>query len=173
MIKYGTVTEIDADRAMVRVNFDEDAIVSPWLAVSVSKSMDDQDYGMPDPKEHVWCIMDEKGASGIVGGAIYSQDRMPTVKGANIKSFKFKDGTIFKYDRDAHRMTVTMNSTELIVDQDGYSLKRGGETLKKIISDTLDELIKLTVTTPVGPSGIPINAAAFTAIKTRISNLLK
>ncbi|AHJ98927.1 hypothetical protein [Hymenobacter swuensis] len=46
------------------------------------------------------------------------------------------------------------------------------ESLLTLQRDLLDELVKLTVTTPAGPSGPPINAPALLALKARFDNLL-
>lgn len=46
------------------------------------------------------------------------------------------------------------------------------ESLLTLQRDFIDELVKLTVTTPAGPSGPPINAAGLLAIKARFDNLL-
>jgi hypothetical protein len=63
--------------------------------------------------------------------------------------------------------------TQLLFDKDGYTMKRRDESLKKILDNILDEVLKLTVPTSTGPSGTPINAAAFTQIKQRLPNLFK
>lgn len=45
--------------------------------------------------------------------------------------------------------------------------------LGKILEDLISAIESLTVTTSMGPSGVPINVAQFSQIKTRIKNLLK
>jgi hypothetical protein len=55
---------------------------------------------------------------------------------------------------------------------DLFTIKTQNESLKKILSDLIDAIGALTVTTGVGPSGIPINKAQFDAIKNRLANLL-
>jgi hypothetical protein len=52
----------------------------------------------------------------------------------------------------------------------GFELAKQNESLKKLMKDMLDEVKKLTVQTNTGPSSVPINIAAFTAIETRIDN---
>jgi len=47
-----------------------------------------------------------------------------------------------------------------------------GETLKAILEAILDAIVAMTVTTGVGPSGPPINAATFTAIKGQLTTIL-
>ena len=173
MIRYGKIADRDTAKARVRVQFEEDNLLSPWLAVSVPGTKDDQHYRMPDKDEHVWCLLDEHSNTGIVGGAIYSDDNAPSAAGEDKQSVTFKDGTKIEYDRAGHKLTVTVNTTKLTMEQDGFTIERGSESLKKLLSDTLDKILALTVTTPNGPSGTPINFADFTAIKNRIPNLLK
>lgn len=55
---------------------------------------------------------------------------------------------------------------------DLFTIKTQNESLKKILSDLIDAIGALTVTTGVGPSGIPINKMQFDAIKNRLANLL-
>ena len=45
--------------------------------------------------------------------------------------------------------------------------------LGSILKELCEALETLTVTTPMGPSGIPINVAQITAVKTKLQNLLK
>ena len=52
------------------------------------------------------------------------------------------------------------------------SVKNGGYSLKQALDDLIDAIGQLTVTTGVGPSGIPVNKAAFDAVKQNIANLL-
>jgi hypothetical protein len=47
-----------------------------------------------------------------------------------------------------------------------------GETTKQLLSDILDGINALTVTTPVGVSGTPVNIATFTEIKNRLDSIL-
>lgn len=56
---------------------------------------------------------------------------------------------------------------------DGFLIKKGTETLKKIFDDLIAQIKLIVVPTNVGPSGNPLNGTAFDAIKTRADNLLK
>ena len=56
---------------------------------------------------------------------------------------------------------------------DSYIMETGAESLKSIISDLIDAINAITVPTAMGPSGLPINAPQFEAIKTRLDQLLK
>lgn len=60
-------------------------------------------------------------------------------------------------------------------DVSSYVIKTEQESLKKIIADLIDAINQITVNcaTPNSPSGVPLNALAFTAIKQRLNLLLK
>ena len=47
------------------------------------------------------------------------------------------------------------------------------ESLKTLIEDLIAAIKAITVTTPSGPSGTPVNFAQFDSIKTRLSKLFK
>jgi hypothetical protein len=47
-----------------------------------------------------------------------------------------------------------------------------GETLKGLLGETMDAINALTVPTPAGPSGTPVNAAQFASIKARLTQAL-
>ena len=53
----------------------------------------------------------------------------------------------------------------------GFVFKTDNEDLKMVLSDMLDSIGQMTVSTGVGPSGIPINKASFDNIKTRLDKL--
>jgi hypothetical protein len=67
--------------------------------------------------------------------------------------------------------TSEIKSVSIIAGAGKFDFKNTSEDLKAIISDLIDTINLLTVTTPSGPSGVPVNIADFTAIKTRLDNL--
>lgn len=56
---------------------------------------------------------------------------------------------------------------------DTFKLENDTESLATILSDLLTAIKAITVPTNVGPSGIPINIADFTAIGTRLDSILE
>jgi hypothetical protein len=46
------------------------------------------------------------------------------------------------------------------------------ESLHGILNELITAITLITVPTPAGPSGVPVNAATFNTIVTRLSNLL-
>ncbi len=68
--------------------------------------------------------------------------------------------------------TLQVQSGEINITSGKVEIK-GLESLKTILDDLITQITMITVPTGVGPSGVPINSAAFTAIKTRLNNVLK
>lgn len=56
---------------------------------------------------------------------------------------------------------------------DKFKIAAGGTDLLSELSKIIDEIKLITVTTPVGPSGTPINSANFTILKNDLTNLLQ
>jgi hypothetical protein len=67
---------------------------------------------------------------------------------------------------------IKINDSELSGNNQGFTIKRGSESIKKILSDLMDAISQMTVTTGVGPSGTPINIASFVDLKARLNNIL-
>ncbi|WP_155839607.1 hypothetical protein [Aquimarina latercula] len=58
--------------------------------------------------------------------------------------------------------------TELFVDEQGFEIKRQGESLKQVLNDFIDEVNKILVI-----NGTSINVGATTIIKQRLNKILK
>jgi len=61
----------------------------------------------------------------------------------------------------------------IAAEEDKISLANDSEDLLTLLDDLLTAIQALTVPTGTGPSGIPVNAAEFAAISTRLKTLLK
>ena len=172
MIRFGRVTDIDAEKARVRVTFEEDNVVSDWLPVMVQGSKDDKYFHIFDKNEAVTCLMDTHADTGVVIGAHYSaKDKTNSgTSGEDVAGVQFKDGTTVKYDRSGHRMEVKMGALEFNLDKTaGFTIKAGGKSFKEQMTQLLTQLQAETHPTPVGPTGIPINSPAYAAIQTFIN----
>lgn len=107
MLRFGIISEIDANKGLARVKFPEDDIVSGWLPILQKNTLKNRYYSTHDVNEHVACMMDENSENGVILGAVYSKNELPgTVKGANIAGVEFEDGTKIKYDRSAKVLTI-------------------------------------------------------------------
>lgn len=173
MIRFGFISEIEPSTGRVRVKFPEDEnFVTAPLPVIFPATTGDEYFILPDVNTQVAVMLDGHAEDGVVLGAVYNSNKKPSQGAADKMYIKFKDGTTMVYDRAAHKYTITMDTVTYEISRDGFKVKRGSETLKKILSDLLDKIIAQTHTTPSGVSGPPINAADFTAIKNRLPNLL-
>ena len=107
MLKFGTVSHIDSEKARARVKFDDaDGMISYWLPILKKKTLQDKQYWMLDIDEHVAVIMDENSEEGIILGSIYSDADLPPVNDADKCHVKFKDGSFVEYDRKNHVLTA-------------------------------------------------------------------
>lgn len=68
---------------------------------------------------------------------------------------------------------VEAGSAEMVQDADGFVFKTSDESLKAWLERLVDAIGQITVPTGVGPSGMPVNAANFSMLKTDLSKLLK
>lgn len=172
MIRYGIISEVDPATGKVRVKFEEDGIATAPLPVIFPATSGDEYFILPDLNTQVAVLMDQHAEDGVVLGALYNANKKPS-QGATDKAYiKFKDGTLIMYDRAAHKYTVTMDTVTYEISRSGFAIKRGDETLKKLLSDLMDKVVAITVPTPSGVSGTPINATEIAAIKARLPNLL-
>lgn len=67
---------------------------------------------------------------------------------------------------------LTVGTSKFMVNENGYSLGKGDETIEGLLDEMLTAIQQLTVTTGTGPSGVPINATSFADIQTRFKDLL-
>jgi phage baseplate assembly protein V len=175
MIRFGFISDVDPVTAYVRVRFPEDSgFVSAPLPLILPATTGDEYYILPDVGQQVAVMFDENAENGVVLGAIFNKKKKPTQGGADKTYIKFKDGTVISYNRNTHIYTVVMNTTTFEISRDGFKIKRGTETIKKILSDLIDQLVAEThnVTAVGAPTGPPINLAQYNAIKARLTNLL-
>lgn len=76
---------------------------------------------------------------------------------------------------EAEEVNITIGTTVFKQNLNGFEISKGTENLKAVIADLIEQIKLITVncTAPGTPSGVPINATAFTAIGLRIENLLQ
>lgn len=151
MLKYGLIKEIDANKGLVKVSFDDDEIVSGWLPVLKQGTKSNKYFHIFDSGEHVACMMDEHCENGVVLGAIYSKDETPgSVKGADIAGVVFSDGTVVKYDRSSHKMTIQVASGNVEIEATKMKLTGDLEVTGKIKATSDIETTQGNVKAPLG-----------------------
>ena len=71
-----------------------------------------------------------------------------------------------------------MNEENVKISTEKFNVGEGseqmvlGNTLLSLLEQLLDAIISITVVTPHGPSGTPLNAAQFTQIKGKLKTML-
>ncbi|MFD1604163.1 hypothetical protein ACFSJW_08340 [Flavobacterium artemisiae] len=81
--------------------------------------------------------------------------------------------------KDGFEALITDTKTSFVKDQlnfemdDKFKISAGGKNLLTELNNLIEEIGKITVTTPMGPSGVPINLTEITKIKTTLGELLK
>ncbi len=121
------------------------------------------------PKQNSWvlCIPVAGNEADLVVIA-YSEIDSISIVHDNVKITTGSDGVKIENSQS----TLEIKDSEISIVSGKVEIK-GLESLKTILDDLITQITMLTVPTGVGPSGVPINSAAFTAIKTRLNNVLK
>lgn len=74
---------------------------------------------------------------------------------------------------DAEKCLLQVGESVVKATEKGLTFVKGGAGLKKTLEELIDAITKLTVTTGVGPSGVPINVADFIKIKQGLNDYLE
>lgn len=83
------------------------------------------------------------------------------------------DGELYIQTNSKANISI-LEGPSLKMTQKGFTFNFGDDfSLKKTLTQILDAILQLTVTTGVGPSGTPINAQTFTDIKNSLDNYLE
>ncbi len=141
-LKFGIISEIDADSGMARVYFEEDDFVSAPLKISVMRSKGDQVSFPFDINEHVWCIMDEYCEYGVIGGAIYDDENKPQGSAAGKLLINFADNSAIEYDRQSHTLSfdiqgeVNINCTQANITADETNITAANTNIDGILNVT-------------------------------------
>lgn len=112
MYRRGIVAELDTETHRVRVRFPESqGLLSPWLNVLVGSVSVDRQHGLPSLEDQVACLLDERGETGCVLGALYSGEVAPPGDSDTKRGWHFGDGGRVEYDRATGVLTVIAPDT--------------------------------------------------------------
>jgi hypothetical protein len=152
-----TVKSVDAGALVCDV--EADSVV--WYEVRI-QSLAQKGKGIsPLPKVGSYVLVARIGNSNELFIAAYSEVDQVLLEISDT-SFKLTGAGV----------EITKSGKTTFLQEDLFTIKTSNESLKKILKDIIDAIGALTVTTGVGPSGIPINKPQFDAIKERLDNLL-
>ena len=99
---------------------------------------------------------------------ISSEARKPKVGTKCIIGIIGNSANAFLIEADElEEIIFKVNQTELTITPSGFIVKKGGENLKKVLNDLIDEINKIIVI-----NGTTINVAAMNLIKQRLNTIL-
>ena len=122
LIKIGEVSSVDPEKCTASVVFDdEDSLVSYDLQILQRNTYENQDYQMVHPGEDVVCLFLGPGQEdGFIIGSLYAGEIKPPEASLDRRTVVFSDDTRVCYDRQEHKLTVTIEGTEIVFNrQDG------------------------------------------------------
>ena len=114
-IHDGIVIQVDEPTHSVRCAIPAlENMETDWLSVLVHNAKGDQDVDLPDEDTLVKCLLDARGESGCVIGAVYNAQDKPPVSNKDIWMKRFANGTVIQHDRRTGKVTVDTPSEVLV-----------------------------------------------------------
>lgn len=98
MLRTGRISEIDADKARVRVTFPADSVTSGWLQTLHHGTVGNSYFHTYEVDELVAVAMEKDGVYGFVLGSIYPDGTEPTESGDKVVSVSFANGDKIVYN---------------------------------------------------------------------------
>ncbi len=140
-------------------------------------------YGTVEKVDEVKRLCDVR-----IGGVVYENVLLYALENADLKGWVIipKKGSNVVVSRigsgsrlyvemfsEIDKILATIDGTTFQLTAKGFTLMRAAAGLKKTLADLCDALAKLTVSTAVGPSSVPINVADFQKIKKELNDYLE
>ena len=113
MLRFGIVSQIDPINVQARVSFEDDESTSFWLPVLQTKTLKDKFYSIPDIGEQVACLMDENSEDGVILGAIYSTEDVPSVTSEKQISLNLENNSLINIDKETNSLNITFENINL------------------------------------------------------------
>lgn len=150
LIKIGEVSSIDPGRGTARVVFDdEDGLVSYDLPVLQRNTLKNHDYAMPDVGEDAIVLFFGEGQEdGVILGSIYAGEVTPPESTENRRTVVFDDDTRVCYDRAEHKLTVTIEGTEVVFNRQDGSITVPNAVTINCTTATVNASSGITLDTP-------------------------
>lgn len=150
LIKIGEVSSIDPAKCTARVVFDdEDSIVSYDLPVLQRNTLKNHDFAMPDIGEDAIVLFFGEGQEdGVIIGSIYAGEVTPPDSTENRRTVVFDDDTRVCYDRQEHKLTVTIEGTEIVFNRQDGSITVPNAVTINCTTATVNASSSVTLNTP-------------------------
>jgi phage baseplate assembly protein V len=150
LIKLGEISSIDPGRGTARVVFDdEDGLVSYDLPVLQRNTLKNHDFVMPDIGEDAIVLFFGEGQEdGVIIGSIYAGEVTPPESTENRRTVVFDDDTRVCYDRQEHKLTVTIEGTEIVFNRQDGSITVPNAVTINCTTATVNASSSVTLDTP-------------------------
>lgn len=150
LIKIGEVSSVDPEKCTARVVFDdEDSLVSYDLQILQRNTYENQDYQMVHPGEDVVCLFLGSGQEdGFIIGSLYAGEIKPPEASLDRRTVVFSDDTRVCYDRQEHKLTVTIEGTEVVFNRQDGSITVPNAVTINCTTATVNASSSVTLDTP-------------------------
>lgn len=103
----GIVLAVDDARHALRVKLPAlENMETDWLPMITANAGGNRFYALPDEGELVACLLDARGESGVVLGAIYNEEDKTPAASRDIWCKEFTNGTRIEHNRATGQVTV-------------------------------------------------------------------
>ena len=150
LIKLGEISSIDPGRGTARVVFDDEmGLVSYDLPVLQRNTLKNHDFAMPDIGEDAIVLFFGEGQEdGVILGSIYAGEVMPPESTEDRRTVVFDDDTRVCYDRAEHKLTVTIEGTEIVFNRQDGSITVPNAVTINCMTATVNASSSVTLDTP-------------------------
>lgn len=150
LIKLGEISSIDPSKGTARVVFDdEDSIVSYDLPILQRNTLKNHDFASLDVGEDAIVLFFGEGQEdGVILGSIYAGEVTPPETTENRRTVVFDDGTRVCYDREEHKLTVTIEGTEIVFNRQYGSITVPNAVTINCTTATVNASSSVTLDTP-------------------------
>lgn len=150
LIKIGEVSSVDPEKCTARVVFDdEDSLVSYDLQILQRNTYENHDYQMVHPREDVVCLFLGPGQEdGFIIGSLYAGEIKPPEASLDRRTVVFSDDTRVCYDRQEHKLTVTIEGTEIVFNRRDGSITVPNAVTINCTTATVNASSSVTLDTP-------------------------
>jgi phage gp45-like len=109
--------------------------------------------------------------SNVVIGSVDGPGEWALMKASEISRARITIGNVV-YEMDETKVSIQNGSVIFNMSDSLFKLNTAGESLFQLLKDCITYITELTVPTPSGTSGVPINALDFTNLLSRLNNLI-
>jgi len=116
-------------------------------------------------------VLFPKDKSNVIIGCVDGLGEWVLLRAGELEKVIVTIGNV-KYEMDETQIDIQNGSTVFNIGTAVFKMNTASESLLQLLQDLITGLTLLTVPTPSGPSGTPFNSATFTALLSRLNNLL-